>query len=122
MTKQQEIDALKNFIQSLPHDSYLRPWLTDILPGIERDIAGDILPFISPQDLREEAIRQREEHKAQLAALHTERERQQENTRTESERIISDAKKRAEEIENTARRTLSADISRLQYALSNLSI
>jgi len=122
MTKKQEIDAFKAFIQSMPHDSYLRPWLTDILPGIERDIAGDILPFISPQDLRADSIKQREEYKAQLATLHAERERQQENTRTESERIISDAKKRAEEIENTARRTLAADISRLQYALSNLSI
>ena len=41
MTKQQEIDALHRFTESIPHDSYLRPWLADVLPQVEADIRND---------------------------------------------------------------------------------
>lgn len=41
MTKQQEIDALRKFTASLPQDSYLRPWLDDVLPQVEQDIRND---------------------------------------------------------------------------------
>lgn len=122
MTKAEEITALKAFIESLPRDSYLRPWLEDIAPTIEKDLAGDVIPFISPQDLREEAVKQHAEYKAQLAALHEERERQQERTREQSARLITEARKHAEDIETRAKRELAADIHRLQTALANLTI
>lgn len=122
MTKTEEINALKTFIQSLPHDSYLRPWLSDIFPMIERDIAGDIIPFVSPDDIREEARKHREEYKAQLAAMHAERERQQERIQEWSDRIISEARTRAEEIEQTTRKQLAVDIARLRSALDTLTI
>jgi len=41
MHKQQEIDALTAFIEALPHDSYLRPWLEDVLPQVRADIRND---------------------------------------------------------------------------------
>ena len=41
MTKQQELDALRRFTESIPHDSYLRPWLEEIMPQIEADIRND---------------------------------------------------------------------------------
>jgi hypothetical protein len=66
MTKAEEITALHAFIQSMPRNSYLRPWLEDIAPVIEKDLAGDIIPFISPQDLRDEAAKHRAEYRAQL--------------------------------------------------------
>ncbi len=121
MTKAEEIAALHAFIQSLPRESYLRPWLEDIAPAIEKDLAGDIIPFISPQDLRDEATKHRAEYRAQLDALHAERERQQERAQEEAARLITEAKKRAEEIEDHARRELAADIARLQTALNNLT-
>jgi len=41
MTKQEEIDSLKTYTASLPKDSYLRPWLEDVLPQVETDIRND---------------------------------------------------------------------------------
>jgi hypothetical protein len=41
MCKQQEIDALSQFTESLPRDSYLRPWLEDVLPQVRADIRND---------------------------------------------------------------------------------
>jgi hypothetical protein len=41
MCKQQEIDALTRFTESLPRDSYLRPWLEDVLPQVCADIRND---------------------------------------------------------------------------------
>jgi hypothetical protein len=41
MCKQEEIDALTAFTESFPHDSYLRPWLEDVLPQMRADIRND---------------------------------------------------------------------------------
>jgi hypothetical protein len=41
MCKQEEINALTAFTESLPHDSYLRPWLEDVLPQVRADIRND---------------------------------------------------------------------------------
>ena len=41
MCKQEEIDALTAFTESLPRDSYLRPWLEDVLPQVRADIRND---------------------------------------------------------------------------------
>lgn len=52
MTKQQEIEALRQFAASLPADTYLRPWLESILPSVESDIRSDIYPVVTPADAR----------------------------------------------------------------------
>ena len=121
MTKDQEITALSNFIQSMPEDSYIRPWLADILPSIESDLRGDMIPFISPRDVMKEAVKHRAEYQERLAELHAEKERQYEIANLESKRIIQSSLDRAEEIERTARQRLSGDIARLQQALNSLS-
>ena len=41
MTKQQEIDAFRKFIGSIPQESYLRPWLDEIAAQVEADIRND---------------------------------------------------------------------------------
>lgn len=42
MTKQAEIDAITAFCARLPEDSYLKPWLREVLPFIETDIRNDV--------------------------------------------------------------------------------
>ena len=121
MTKEQEITALSNFIGSLPDESYLKPWLTDILPSIESDLRGDIVPFISPRDLLHEANKYSAERKAGLEELHAEKERQYEIANLESKRIIQASMDRTEQIEKAARQRLAGDIARLQQALDTLS-
>lgn len=46
MNKTQELHALTAFIASLPHDSYLRPWLEQELPGVERAMSNDLDPSL----------------------------------------------------------------------------
>jgi len=120
MTKNQEIQALQSFIQSLPADSYLHPWLTDILPDIQREIACDYIPAISPATIRTEFAKHRAEMLQQREAIHAEIERCREEMAEERKRIITEAQKRAEEIERNAKTKLAADIARLQSALAAL--
>lgn len=46
MTKAQEITILRAAAEKLGTASYCGPWLTRILPGIERDIASDNPPGV----------------------------------------------------------------------------
>jgi len=58
MCKQQEIDALTQFTESLPRDSYLRPWLEDVLPQVRADIRNDfpVAPSLTETRRQAEAI------------------------------------------------------------------
>lgn len=42
MNKAQELNVLLDFIVSLPHDSYLRPWLEQEVAAIERAMQTDV--------------------------------------------------------------------------------
>jgi len=65
MTKQQEIAALRTFAESLPENTYLRPWLRDVLPIIERDITSDFFPApFTPSEWKRERM-EAAEHQAQ---------------------------------------------------------
>ena len=55
MTKKEEIAALIAFAKSLPADTYLRPWLEEILPEIQQEITSDFLPSPSIRDSRRRA-------------------------------------------------------------------
>ena len=120
MTKNQEIETLQAFIETLPEASYLRPWLTDILPDIQREIACDFIPAISPTILREEAEKRRAKFAAYVTECKAEILRQNEAAQTEAKRIIAEAQKRADQIERNAKTKLAEGIARLQYALSAL--
>lgn len=52
MTKQQELEILRQAIATLGPDSYLGPWLSEQLPWIERDIRSDIQPLVTWADCR----------------------------------------------------------------------
>jgi hypothetical protein len=65
MTKAQEIEALRAFAESLPENTYLRPWLRDVLPIVERDITSDFFPSpFSPSEWKRERM-DAAEHQAQ---------------------------------------------------------
>lgn len=70
MTRQQELAALDNFIQSLPEDTYIRPCLEAYRPIIARDMEVDFIPDLATfrnqaHDLKCEVT----EARAQLAHL-----------------------------------------------------
>ena len=44
-TKAQEIEILKQAIADLGPDSYLGPWLTDLVAELTRDLRNDFLPI-----------------------------------------------------------------------------
>ena len=65
MTKAQEIAALRAFAEALPVNTYLRPWLLDILPIVERDITSDHFPSpFNPSEWKRERM-EAAEHQAQ---------------------------------------------------------
>ena len=45
MTKQQELDALSAFRNSLSVESYLRPWLDNVFSEVQDAILSDKLPM-----------------------------------------------------------------------------
>lgn len=90
MTKQQEIDALRTFIKSLPADTYIGPWLSSVLPEVQSLMQSD---FPINCSMRE----------AQLAAdtiradAIAEAKRITDQANTESKLIRSTAEKRADD-------------------------
>ncbi|MFZ2961064.1 MAG: hypothetical protein WA705_29650 [Candidatus Ozemobacteraceae bacterium] len=67
MTKEQEIDALKAFIKSIPRDSYIVPMLIAAMPVIESDIKSDFEPDL--QGFINGLQRQKEELEQQIKTL-----------------------------------------------------
>ena len=55
MTKQQEIDALNKFADSLPKDSYLADWMRYAKVEIESSIRSDIFPTVLPNEAKDRA-------------------------------------------------------------------
>lgn len=51
-TKAQELDLLRALATELGPQSYLGPWILDVLPEIEADIRADLPPVVSWSDLR----------------------------------------------------------------------
>ena len=52
VNKDQEIQRIKSFAESLGRDSYTGPWLLSQIPGIEADIRSDLAPMNSYQEDR----------------------------------------------------------------------
>lgn len=53
MTKQEEIDEIRAFVQRLGEDSYCGPWLYSQLPFIESAIRSDVNPGMAAMSLQE---------------------------------------------------------------------
>lgn len=78
MTKQQEIDAIKTFAAQFDNNTYIGPWLREVLPAIEGDIKNDFPINVSTiGKLRDELIfiqreidQKREKANAEIVELH----------------------------------------------------
>jgi hypothetical protein len=57
MNKQDEINALHAFIQAMPTDSYIRPWMVEIAPHVENIIRGDMPVELCPRQAYLDALK-----------------------------------------------------------------
>ena len=57
MNKQDEINALHAFIQAMPTDSYIRPWMVEIAPHVENIIRGDMPIELNPRQAYLDALK-----------------------------------------------------------------
>ena len=121
MTKQDELDSLDAFIASLPADTYLRPWLTQVRHEVARCIRGDIFPDVS---LAETAARVIEEK----AAIDRYETAAKGRISSHAESIIAQAKRTAATVKAAAcadaertRNYLSDSIHGLRRALSEVA-
>ena len=85
MTKQQEINALVKFTNSIPKDSYLWPWLVSVQASVVADIRNDCVVGPSIEDSRK-----------QCSQMIADAERQ-------ASLILSDAKQAAEREQKSVR-------------------
>jgi hypothetical protein len=118
MTKSEEMQRYDEFLRTLPQDSYLKPWLTDIRDQVETDLRNDIIPELTPretyhqcQQLRKEADIAISKEKDQASMLS---DRLLAAARNEAKRITDAAEAEAEEI----RRTFRSQLHTLSRALS----
>lgn len=89
MTKTEEIAALQQFVGSLPQNSYLWPWLTEVMGEVMADIRNDVMIAPSIRDTRQRCEAMREE------------------ARQHAEQIVSAAKAEAQRIQQDARHTVA---------------
>jgi cell division septum initiation protein DivIVA len=106
MTKQDELETLRETAEKLGPSSYCGDWLLDQLPYIENDMRSDFLPQMGWADTRK-----MEQNTLALA-------------KEQAARILKDAEEQAERIKTDARK--NADLIRnilkmdLQKALDTL--
>ncbi len=103
MNKQSEIDSLHAYIQSLPTDSYIRPWLVEIAPHVENIIRGDMPVELCPRQ-------------AYLDALKITKDAQE-----TANQIVKAAKDDADSIRFAAHESASAIRHNAKEALRNLA-
>ena len=69
MTKQAELDILRDTIARLGPNSYLGPWLEDQLPWIESDMRSDIPPMSSYSQSRAVRAEELEDNRRRIADM-----------------------------------------------------
>lgn len=121
MTKLEEMKRYDAFVASLPEDSYLRPWLTDIRESIETDLRCDVIPYRSMKSAREEA-------KIHEAYTLDNIARREAASRRHAQAIIDAAKatadataKAAERAAEWTRQELRDDLARLRSAINSVA-
>ena len=121
MTKLEEMKRYDAFVATLAEDSYLRPWLTSIRDGIERDLRCDVIPYFSIEEARAEC-------KGLLADMHVGIARREESATRHAKAIVDSAKALAETTRKEAwrhadatRTILANDIAKLRSALNNIA-
>jgi cell division septum initiation protein DivIVA len=107
MTKDQEINILREFAAKLGPNSYFGPVLIDQLDAIIREIRADMppaLPTAAARSFAAEVMERAEDHARNV----------RESANREAERIVSAAHKRRENIMAGARIALEASINSLR--------
>ena len=69
MTKDQELEILRDTIARLGVNSYVGPWLLDQLPWIESDMRSDIPPMSSYSRCRAVRAEELEENRKRIAEM-----------------------------------------------------
>lgn len=69
MTKDQELEILRDTIARLGPNSYVGPWLLDQLPWIESDMRSDIPPMSSYSQCRTVRAEELEENRKRIADM-----------------------------------------------------
>lgn len=69
MTKQAELDILRDAISRLGPNSYLGPWLEDQLPWIESDMRSDIPPMSSYSQSRAARAEELEDNRRRISEM-----------------------------------------------------
>jgi cell division septum initiation protein DivIVA len=106
MTKQDEIETLRETAEKLGPNSYCGDWLLDQIPYIENDMRSDFLPQMGWADTRKMEQNTLALAKEQAARIIKDAE---EN----AERIKKDAQERADLIRHTLRRELEKALDTL---------
>ena len=113
MTKQQEIDSLNKYIQTLPVDSYIRPWLAEIAPHVENIIRGDLPIELCPRKAQLEVMALRQQAQETIAAMVR-------AARDEADRIVIRATEKAAEIRQSAGRAVEDARSALDRVIERM--
>lgn len=110
MTKAQEIEAITLFAEKLPNDTYLKPWLRQIIPQIEADIRNDFpVHTLNMKETRE--------HCAEIERECIRRTTELNREAVEKARIITEtASRRCEETVNKALRYAREAVRQLEIA------
>jgi hypothetical protein len=69
MTKNEELEILRDTISRLGPNSYLGPWLEDQLPWIESDMRSDIPPMSSYSQSRAVRAEELEDNRKRIADM-----------------------------------------------------
>lgn len=110
MTKTQEIETIKTFTMSLPQDSYLRPWLEEVMPQIEADIRNDFPVHVM-------TISQMNRHCAQIENDAKQRMAEMlEKARKDADRLVEAGKLRAQQTVDRALHYAREAVNKLEVA------
>lgn len=103
MTKQNEIDLIKDLASKLDHNTYCGPWLREMIPFIESDMRSDY-PIDIPnlRKLRDETI-----------FLQRELEKNRNEANEKIQKMYVDAKKQVKDYKNALRENLERSLQKL---------
>lgn len=121
MNKQQELAALDSFIASLPPDTYLGPWLSQVRHEVESCLRSDIFPEVSLKETgarMQETIRQAN---ANAEAIKSNAVRHCESITRHHKELAAKVEKAAANYAEFIRAEIRDDVNRLSTALRSVA-
>lgn len=117
MNKQQELAALDAFIATLPADTYLRLWLSQVRHEVESCLHSDIFPEVSLKETGERMQKIIRDANANADCIKSNAVRHCESITHHHKALAAKVVKEAETYANSIRRDIRADVNRLSTAL-----